>query len=644
MLRSGLFLLFTILLTIGLRAQGGLNSFSNGADSALNARMQQRNQEALAKEGQYDANSTRFTYEKNFKFNNIVFSNPDTIPDNFHRASFYERSNYTIQNLGNAGTAQRSLFYQTPRTIGRTSGYNAFNNFYTRPDQIRYFDTRSPYTDIEAIFLGGGRAITNVLFTLNDSTQFNIGGSFNAIRSEKQLAFLTRGDRQVTSNDWNLFGFLRPKKLNKYLMLFNFRQFKHDVVEQGGVIAPELLPEGTLIDDREPTFFEGKDAFVYLNDANSYDKRGGFHIYQQYDLDSIFQLYHTFDYDEQIVRYFDEYDLDGFDQFIYTPGLNQDSSATIEEGSFFRSISNELGLKGRTRTFSYTAFYRNRIVNQDIFREEGNRADTEHYLGGTLRQQITPKIFLSASGEFLFDGNYLLSGDFSSDLFEANYSRVVRQPSYLESRYLGQQKSWDNGFSNEISDNITGSFNLDFGRFDFRPSIRFNRISNFIFFNENKEPEQANSDIVLLTPGLDLNFQLSPRIKLSNNVKYNSVAGGSASKYRLPEIMVLSQLAFKNEVFGGKMIIHTGIDVFFQSEYDPLAYDPLIQQFYLQNGFVSDSFVKADLFLNFKVGNFMILFKSGHINQPSRGGYFITSNYTGYQRSLDLGVRWMFFD
>lgn len=634
----------------GVNAQNNLSSFENGADSVLQARMNARDAEALKNKENYSAKSTRFTYERNFKYNNIIFQNPDTIPDNMHRVSFYERNNYLIQNLGNIGTAQRSLFYEPAKTIGKTSGYNAYNSFYTTPDKIRYFDTRSPYTDISAYFAGGGRAITNVTFTLNDSTQFNIGGTFNAIRAEKQLAYLTRGDRQVVGNDWNIFGFYRPKKLKKYLLLFNTTQFSHTVQEQGGIIDPALQPappEGETI-----TFFDYEDANVYLNGAESYDKRGGFHIYQQFDLDSIFQVYHTLDYTQQLVRYNDTYDLTGYDQYVYNNVVNTEpTSGIINDRSFFSDFTNEFGLKGRTKKFSYTAYYKNRILKNEAVRSNSDESmsfveanEVEHYVGGTLRQQITPKVFLEATGEFLFDGNYLVQGDFSSDWFDAKYARVVRQPSFLTDFYFQDGRSWLNNFQNETSDNLEGTIKLNTKRVSFRPFLRFNRVSNYIHYDETKRPAQANSDVLLLTPGAYFDYSITPRLKWSNSVRYNSVSGGSASTYRLPEFMALSQLAFKNEIFGGKMIVHTGVDVFYQSEYDALAYDPVIQQFYLQNSFTSPDFAKVDLFLNFKVGNFMILVKMGHLNQLGKRGYFITPDYTGAKRTLDLGVRWLFFD
>jgi hypothetical protein len=122
----------------------------------------------------YGPQSTRFTYEENFKYNNIVFSPPDTLPENVHRFNDFAEYDFLIQNLGNLGTAVREMVWDPSIQSGAGSGYNSFNRFATTPDQIKYFDTRSPYTRINADFGGGGRSKTNVLFSLNDSINFNL--------------------------------------------------------------------------------------------------------------------------------------------------------------------------------------------------------------------------------------------------------------------------------------------------------------------------------------------------------------------------------------------------------------------------------------------------------------------------------------
>lgn len=642
-MRKG-FLLFFIFIgfaNLTFAQSGGRGGLRNSdSDSLLSARSKAR-EAAQEKKGKYSAKTTRFTYEENFKFNNIVFTNPDTIPDNLHQFTDLARGGHLIQNLGNVGTAYRSLFFEPSKTIGRTSGYNAYNQFYTYPEEIKYYDTRSPYTDVMAAFGGGGRARTDVTFALNDSVQFNIGFNFNSIRSDKQLAFLTRGDNQVKSNDYNIFGFLRPKRLPKYLLLFNLTQFNHEVDEQGGILDPALE------NNADTTFFGYQDANVILSDAMSSDKRGGFHIFQQYDLDSIFQVYHSLTFQEQIVRYNDTYDLSGSDSLIYE-SVAGETTGVIAQRTTFREFANEFGLKGRTKKFSYTLFYRNRLLSYDVAEITDKILKTEHYLGGTLRQQITPKVFLTASGEFLFGGGYYAEGKFSSDIFDATYSRISNKPSFLVDRFVGEQRQWTNTFENQISDNVEGIIKLDFGRVKFRPFVKFNRISNYTHFGTDRAPTQAGDDLVILAPGFHLDWKVSDRWYWKNSFYYNSVSGGASNTFRIPEFISQSQIAYKNLLFDGRMIFHAGMDVHMRSSYFGLGYDPNAQQYHLQDTFENKGFAKFDLFLNFKVQTVLIFIRSNHFNQSlginDYEGYFITPYFTGNRQTLDIGVRWSFFD
>ena len=355
----------------------------------------------------YNALTTRYTYESLIKNDIIKYEHPDTIPDNFHRFTDMDRNQNFIQNLGNIGTALRPLFYTPQGKIGTITGYSTFDQFYTDPDEIRYFDTRSPYSDVKAYFGGGGRARTDLIFTANDSTHLNFGFGYKGIRADKQLAFLQRGDRNVENSDWNIFAYLRPERVKGYTLLFNLTQMKHTVTELGGIIPLEFDT------GENPTLFDYQDENVILSEATSLEKRGGLHAYQQLQLDSAFQVYHSLDYYEQLNRYTDDYDITGIDSLIYKNVVSEDVGY-LDYRTTFKEFKNEFGLKGKTSKFAYSAFYKLRNLRFDNNEVAGKTKLSEHFIGGTLRQQISKKIFLSAKGEFLLDGNYSLIGDFTS--------------------------------------------------------------------------------------------------------------------------------------------------------------------------------------------------------------------------------------
>ena len=144
------------------------------------------------------------------------------------------------------------------------------------------------------------------------------------------------------------------------------------------------------------------------------------------------------------------------------------------------------------------------------------------------------------------------------------------------------------------------------GRLEVQPFIRSNIITNHIYFSEQKRPEQAGSEIVLLTPGVNLRYKAGLRLTFKNSTYYNSVSGGSADKYITPQWMNTFQVAYRNSLFEGKMQIQTGIDMHYRSSYFAKAYDPVTQQYHLQSTDKLDDMVQADLFFNFKVKSFRV--------------------------------------
>ena len=83
----------------------------------------------------------------------------------------------------------------------------------------------------------------------------------------------------------------------------------------------------------------------------------------------------------------------------------------------------------------------------------------------------------------------------------------------------------------------------------------------------------------------------------------------------------------------------------YRSEYYGDSYNPITQNFYVQNEFQLESYLRFDLFFTMQVNNLRIFLKMNHFNQFDRyDGYFVTPYYPAQKKVLDLGVRWYFFN
>ena len=127
----------------------------------------------------YGPTTTRYIYEHHIKYNDLYFTTVDTSIFNIHRFTITEQSVYHLQDLGVNGTAARSIYTPTPTIIGARSGFYAYEQFFTPPEDLRYYDTKSPYSRIGAALGGRGRSRVDVGFNRSDSSNFNIGIDYN---------------------------------------------------------------------------------------------------------------------------------------------------------------------------------------------------------------------------------------------------------------------------------------------------------------------------------------------------------------------------------------------------------------------------------------------------------------------------------
>ena len=287
--------------------------------------------------------TTEYTFEKNIKYDDPKSYAIDTIIHKMHRHTFLNQAENKMQDLGNNGTAMRPLYYQLPQNIGRTSGFRSFDSYVIEPKDIRYYDTKSPYTRLGVNFGGNGRSLVDVSFSRSDSTLLNVGFDFKRITSDKQVGELqNRGDHNVLATIYSFYARWNP---GKYQVLANFTRMRHQQFESGGVIP---LPSGSL-----DNLFKDDSAQVWLNNAESEEIRSNWHIYHQYQIHELFQVYHQFDYSQQKIRFFDtDLTSDGpfFDQFL----IREDSTL---DASSFETIRNEIGIKGIHKGIFYNFSY-----------------------------------------------------------------------------------------------------------------------------------------------------------------------------------------------------------------------------------------------------------------------------------------------
>jgi hypothetical protein len=582
----------------------------------------------------YGPRTTLYFYEHLIRNNRFEKYEIDTSLTGFHNYEPVARTWYKYQDLGNIGSASQPIFYDVPDQIGRTSGFHAYDLHYRSPDDMVYYDTKSPYTNLAAFFGGGNRNMLDITFARNINPRWNVGFNFHTIRARKVLNPARRDDNMVDQNTYSLQTSYRSEN-EKYILLANFSRMRHLVNEQGGIIPPSI--------DSTSLYFTYEDSKVWLRNSRAVDLRQDYHLYHQYEILKGWQVYHVFDKKKQEVSFFSNLNSpDSLFFSLYAPRPLNDTTNNVNHFSEWR---NEMGFKGDLGPIYYNAYVKFRTGRMASPFFESNNNFNELYLGGQLRGQLSERWYFEADGEYLIPQGFRIRGIFRSPYLDLTYTKALYRPTLAQEMFMGNHYQWNNTFSNIGVDQVKGELKADFAKISIRPSLTINRVNNYVVYNRDQVPEQIDAEAFMVIPGVKANFALG-NISMQNEVIYTAVTGGASDAFRIPEWFINSRIFYDSPLFNENLFIQIGVEARYRSDYFAHAYMPASQQFYLQDRFSVQGYPVLDAFLNFRINRTRLLLRYNHLNQNmlAQPGYFVTPDYTGLKGMLDVGINWSFFD
>ncbi|MGB5979230.1 MAG: putative porin, partial [Cyclobacteriaceae bacterium] len=283
----------------------------------------------------YGPSTTRYFTEEEYFREDSTFHYVDTTLAGLHRFEVIERLEQKYQNLGANGTAMNPIFPVAPTTIGRTPGFTVYDPYALPADSVRYYDTRSPYTKMHLVFGGNNRNLVDLIYSRNINSRWNIAGHMYRIITDKQIgASARRDDRNAVLNRYGFNTSYRSED-GKYALLGSFVRSKLDIEELGGIVPPST---GVISD-----FYDTDNVSIELNGADASELRQDYHLYHQYILSPILQVYHRLDRRNQVNSYRDPLSTD---DLAYYPNIFIRSDTTTDRFKF-REFSNEIGIKGK---------------------------------------------------------------------------------------------------------------------------------------------------------------------------------------------------------------------------------------------------------------------------------------------------------
>ncbi len=609
----------------------------------------------------YGPRTTRYFLETDVFNNRKTLYAIDTALAGFHQYTFVQRAAHRLTDLGNLGTATRPTYFEPPTRIGAQIGFNAYNPYAFTPESIRYFDTKSPFSNIYYVQGGRGQSILNFDFSRNVNAHWNLGLDLQRVTSEKQYGLPASLRNQRDRNQTDSWAFALHSnyhsKNDKYTLLGHARVLEQNVTELGGLRLTKPADADSVLR------FRLDNALARSPTARTRERRNNLHTYQQYVLANGFQVYHILDVEGRYNRFRDPaYRTDGA---AYPPSNNLLRFDTLRAETTYSLVENRAGVKGFFNGFNYRLHLRRRdyrFLSQ--YRDFGNTTDTlralpftavyragtqesaylrrsETFLGIWLNYYFADSTRIWAEGEYLLGKDYLLRGEYEGKWLRAGVSSALSSPTLVQQQFVSALLSWDNRFLNVSSQSAWARGRFDLNGLVLEPNVSYNLLKNYIFYNDRGLPEQTGVPVSIFRAGLELAFHKGIFSTLSE-VQLATTAG--ADVVRLPKLLINSRLAL-DLLFKKRLYIQSGLELHYRSGYYADAYLPLTGQFYLQNGFRTEGFLVADAFADLRINRVRLFVKMANLTQGLLGnGFFPTPYYPAVPRAFGFGVNWLLFD
>jgi hypothetical protein len=634
----------------------------------------------------YGHHSTKYFLQEDLFRGNKEQRTLDTSLNHLHYYNYQYTNNTWYQGLGNLGMAMKPIFYKAPTEIGYKLGFEAFHPYLNSEKAHKYYDTKSPYTELHYLQGSTGEQRIFILFTANVNRYWNIGGSYNRFTSSKQYNVIQSRDFQTDHNQVNIFSSVKSNK-DKYTALLDFNYMQHWSYESGGVKTadyPGVIDSGMFIYKYAKVNLDknkqGSPSSPNGVAARNYYKTLSAHLFHQFNLldsgNTLLHVYHEFDWLQE-TQYFRDNNMkiDSSYRLFYKETHYSDSLSFYQYN--YDLIQNKLGLKGHSDHFYYSLFYKFR--NYSLLDKSQDSATIgksrirfqDAFAGGSLGFQLSPQISVNLSGQGMtsfsmnqhpdnkyytshHDYQWAASANYKKWQVELGQSRV--SPSLMQTRMVTNLASWarDKDSMNAVTNtNAVLSYSHVNGDRFLQASLSYQRIDHLVYFTKDTvkgssyqkiRPIQDSGYMDYIQPSLS--FRTNWRwLYLENDLILTHLLNGR-DIIHMPTWYTFPKLYYQNNLFKKATLLQAGVEVLLKASYYADFYAPQINQFYLQNTFSVPTFPITNVFINLKIRQVRVFIRATNLwgDMNYQTGYFDTPYYPGMRRSFQFGVIWKAFD
>jgi hypothetical protein len=579
--------------------------------------------------------------------------------------------------LGNDGSAAKSLLFSPIMKAGWDPGFHSYDIYKLRMENVRFFNTTRPYTQLNYLLGGRAEQIIEVLHTQNITPNWNAQFSYKGLSAPGFFKNQKASHNNYLFNSWYQS---KAKRYNNYfVVLANVLKGN----ENGGLRFPENLDDPlykdrflmrTLLGGDQPYSANSFKSNVVT--GNQYNELS-FLMRQQYDLgkkdslvtdSTVIPLFyprvrfeHTFSYNKYKYEYHDYIMDSAYDYYVNYNNFNDtlskdfDSIAIRDQWSeifndfsiyqfpdaknlqqFIKigaSIQNLTGrFKSGTRSlynFIAHAEYRNRTRDRKWDIEANGKLYLAGFNAGDYQAHISLQRLIGKKLGYL----------------QVGFENVNRSPSFIY-----------NASSSFYLDTASKSFNkentLHFFASYYNPALKltltgdYYLVSNYMYLTGFYKLRQESSIFNFLQVALHKTFKIGKHWYWYTDIYAQQKAGNV--DLNVPFIFTRNRIALEG-TFYKNLNIATGLEVRYNTAYKADSYSPVLGQFTYQDNISINNRPDIRLYLNFRIRSFKLYISGSNLNAISfSDGFGFTNNnvpapgyaYPGLH--LRFGIFWNF--
>jgi hypothetical protein len=587
---------------------------------------------------------------------------PDTTIHTFHRR-FYTQPWYV--DLGNSGTAVKSLFFTPEPRTGPSLGYHVMDVYRFNPDSLNYYNTTRPYSRFTFQLGSKAEQLADILHSQNISPRWNIAAQYRKVTSPGYYK-IQRVNHDLGSLTTNYAGRDQHYKLNA---AFVYNKLQQD--ENGGIPADSFLTDSDF-DDRGtiPVRF-ANDAFSIRRSSVTNNFRDvSFLLVHSYTIGRTDTTYNedSTSYEAKLIPRFrishrlrigsekHEYKDLAPDSARYLGTIdddfrNIDSIYSRQEWFYTDNTLMLGGFIGRDeKQLAFTAGFGNRIDNFKTRHGGGGTFNNilSNYLEGELKKEaLEPEQWhYGANAKFFLTGdaagNFIVNATIGKQIskrigtLEAGFQQQLNNTPYNYTVYQNQYYRATFDFGKESITQLYGT--LENEPLGLGLGFRNYFIGNYIYVNEQQSPDQQTEPLNITQIWLNKAFKFGVFV-LDNQVAWQQKAGDAP--VNIPAFMGRHQLSIETWLFSKALKVATGIDVRYHTPYKPSGYSPILNHFYYQDSYEASNLPVAGAFFNFQIKNFRAYIMGDQLQQFFGKPVVNTPGYPSQDAMLRFGFCWI---